>query len=134
MPEHDYPSGPWTGFFDYGQGLHPEPMDLVLNFSAGRITGSGQDPVGGFVISGGYDNAGECHWAKIYPGSHTVDYRGFREENGIWGIWEIGSSCSGGFRIWPLDAGGAEEDVEESVEKDFDAATTLATPANNRFA
>jgi hypothetical protein len=96
-------------------------MDLLLNFSGGRMTGQGQDPVGGFVISGGYDAAGECRWTKIYPGSHTVDYRGFREGKGIWGTWKIDSHASGGFHIWPLDSDGVEEEAIESVEQNVPA-------------
>jgi len=121
MSEHDYPSGPWTGFYNYGRGVFPQPMDLFLNFSGGRITGEGRDPVGGFVIAGGYDDDGQCQWTKIYPGSHEVSYSGFREGKGIWGTWEIHRCGSGGFHIWPLDAGGAEEEAEQSAEQELPA-------------
>jgi hypothetical protein len=100
-------------------------MDLFLNFSGGRITGHGQDPVGGFVIAGGYDDGGQCHWTKIYPGSHEVSYSGYREGKGIWGTWKIQRVGSGGFHIWPLHAGGAEEEAEESVEQESPAEILL---------
>lgn len=84
--------------------------------------------VGGFVISGGYDADGECHWVKIYPASHSVDYRGFREGKGIWGVWDIRSQGSGGFHIWPLGSGDGEEAVTESAERELDAPGTLMVP------
>jgi hypothetical protein len=97
-------------------------MDLFLNFSHGRISGDGVDDVGGFFISGSYDDGGECRWSKTYPGSHQVSYRGFREGKGIWGLWEIANDARGGFHIWPrgtqvageaAEAGQKEELVEE---------------------
>lgn len=121
MSEHDYPSGPWTAFYNYSRGAFPQPMDLLLNFSSGRITGHGQDPVGGFVIAGGYDAGGECHWTKIYPGSHEVSYSGFGEGKGIWGTWNIQRWGRGGFHIWPLDAGVAEEEAEQSAGQELPA-------------
>jgi hypothetical protein len=119
MPEFDYPSGPWTGFYNYRGGSKPHPMDLFLDFSGARVTGHGQDPVGGFVIAGQSDQGGECQWTKAYPGSHDVSYRGFREGKGIWGTWEIRGEGSGGFHIWPLDAEAAGEEAEESAEQDL---------------
>jgi hypothetical protein len=118
MSARDYPAGIWTGFFNYGRGSHPEPMDLFLHFSGGRITGEGRDPVGGFVITGAHDAGGECHWTKTYPGSHDVAYRGFREGKGIWGLWEIAGCGGGGFHIWPLGADGVAEEAEESAERE----------------
>ena len=61
MLELDYPSGPWTGFFNYGAGLQPNAMDLFLNFGRGMVSGDGFDGVGQFVVSGGYDGEGQCH-------------------------------------------------------------------------
>jgi len=92
-------------------------MDLSLIFANGALTGEGNDDVGTFLFRGRYDAGnGECYWTKTYPGSHDVFYRGFREGKGIWGTWEIHSSCHGGFHIWPRTAGEAEEE-SASVEQ-----------------
>lgn len=110
-----FPSGPWTGFYNYAPG-DKHRMDLHLTFAGGKITGEGNDDVGRFVIGGGYDAARrECQWTKTYPGSHNVYYQGFREGKGIWGTWEIGAFVHGGFHIWPK-AAGEGEDKEESAE------------------
>ena len=119
MPELDYPSGPWTGFYNYGSGLGPHPMDLFLNFSGGRVFGDGLDEVGQFSISGGFDDDGQCRWTKTYPRSHDVFYTGFREGKGIWGTWEIANYGRGGFHIWPVGSDGVGEEVTESTEQEM---------------
>ena len=94
-------------------------MDLQLTFSQGIITGTGNDDVGAFLIKGSYNAQNrECWWSKTYIGAHTVLYRGFREAKGIWGTWDIGILCHGGFHIWPKAAGEGVENVEavETVE------------------
>ena len=92
-------------------------MDLSLSFRAGRLTGSGVDPVGLFVLQGGYEGESrEVWWVKSYPGSHDVFYKGCRDARGIWGTWEISSWFHGGFHIWPKGEGeGAVEHAEERV-------------------
>jgi hypothetical protein len=116
-----FPSGPWTGFYNYQPGDRHR-MDLHLTFGNGRLTGDGHDDVGRFTIRGRYDAAEkECWWTKSYPASHDVFYRGFREGKGIWGTWEITAFSHGGFHIWPKRAGAEETLVagaaaEESVE------------------
>lgn len=108
MSEDLFPSGPWTGFYNYGPGDRHR-MDLHLSFAAGILQGEGNDDVGAFVLRGKYDAATlECHWTKTYIGAHDVFYRGFREGKGIWGTWEIGLHAHGGFHIWPLRAGEGE--------------------------
>jgi hypothetical protein len=88
-------------------------MDLQLTFTNGAIAGSGNDDVGPFVIKGTYDlNNRECWWSKTYVGAHTVLYRGFREGKGIWGTWDIGILCHGGFHIWPKTANEGAENIE----------------------
>ncbi len=101
MSESLFPSGPWTGFYNYKpQDRHR--MDLDLDFRDDRISGQGLDDVGRFTILGHYDTAAsECDWLKTYPGSHSVYYRGYREGKGIWGRWDIGIHAHGGFHIWP---------------------------------
>jgi len=103
MGETFYPSGPWTGFYNYSPS-DKHRMDLYLEFRHGRLTGDGIDDVGRFAIRGRYDvAAGECYWTKTYLGAHDVFYQGFREGKGIWGTWNInfGHGGHGGFHIWP---------------------------------
>src|SRR5262249_30674533 len=102
MSDELFPSGPWTGFYNYVPGGRRHQMQLDLAFGNGRIFGGGVDDVGHFLIKGRYDAAnGECSWTKTYLGAHDVFYRGFREGKGIWGRWEIGALAHGGFHIWP---------------------------------
>ena len=80
-------------------------MDLLLEFRNGIITGEGHDGVGAFVIAGIYSAENhECSWQKTYVGRHTVAYRGFGEDKGIWGTWTL-TTVKGGFHIWPLSEG-----------------------------
>jgi hypothetical protein len=111
----DFPSGEWTGFYNYRPGDRHR-MDLQLTFSNGIITGTGNDDVGAFLIKGHYDSQNrECSWRKMYVGGHTVFYRGFREGKGIWGTWEIEVLNHGGFHIWPRKAGEGDA-IEEAVQ------------------
>ena len=115
-----FPSGPWTGFYNYGPP-DKHRMDLHLVFADGRIHGDGNDDIGRFSIQGRYSEAErECHWTKTYPGSHDVHYRGFREGKGIWGAWEIGLLARGGFHIWPK---GLTEGETEARQAETDAPT-----------
>lgn len=112
----DFPSGPWTGFYNYGRSTRKHRMDLVLMFADHSISGDGDDDIGQFVVSGRFNETnGECYWTKSYIGAHDVYYRGFREGKGIWGLWELPNE-SGGFHIWPL---GQEEgdQIHESAEE-----------------
>ena len=109
MSDSLYPSGPWTGFYNYRPGDRHR-MELELTFANGSLSGTGADDVGRFLIKGRYDvGAGECHWTKSYLGAHDVFYRGFREGKGIWGTWEITIRDHGGFHIWPRGLGDGEE-------------------------
>jgi hypothetical protein len=106
MAAREFVSGPWTGFFTYQQFFGEHRTDLHLDFRMGRITGSGADAVGPFVIAGGYDErTGSCWWTKSYVGAHELSYHGAREGRGIAGQWEIRPGWRGSFRIWPIDAG-----------------------------
>jgi hypothetical protein len=116
MSEMDFPSGPWTGFYNYGDSARRHRMDLVLTFANRTISGDGSDDIGLFFISGRFDDAnGECYWTKTYVGAHDVYYRGFREGKGIWGLWEL-SRDSGGFHIWPLAEAEGEHEYESTEE------------------
>ncbi len=106
MSDSLFPSGPWTGFYNYTPG-DKHRMDLDLTFANGALTGDGNDDIGHFLINGRYDaQTCECRWTKTYAGSHDVFYQGYREGKGIWGRWEIGLLNHGGFHIWPRDVGG----------------------------
>ena len=112
MSDELFPSGPWTGFYNYIPA-DKHRMDLHLTFVNGNLTGDGDDNVGPFLIRGHYDEKSrECSWTKTYPGSHDVAYRGFREGKGIWGTWEISLFAHGGFHIWPT----ADKQGEVRVE------------------
>jgi hypothetical protein len=119
-----FPSGPWTGFYNYHPGDRHR-MDLQLTFANGNMSGEGVDDIGRFLIKGRHDAASrECYWTKTYVGAHDVFYRGFREGKGIWGTWEITIQSHGGFHIWPRHAGGGEAEAEADAEEPVDAIAT----------
>ena len=126
MSDADFPSGPWTGFYNY-RPSDRHRMDLHLSFANGIMSGDGNDDVGRFLIKGRYDTSNsECYWTKSYIGRHDVFYRGFREGKGIWGTWEIKLFSRGGFHIWPRQAGeGAAE--TESEEKSVEMVQPIDT-------
>jgi len=114
-----FPSGPWTGFYQYGP-RDKHAMDLSLAFNNGRMTGDGGDDVGRFTINGRFDSSSrECFWMKTYPGSHVVFYWGYREGKGIWGRWEIAMDCHGGFHIWPRTRSERAEQSKADMEQEF---------------
>lgn len=114
MADELFPSGPWVGFYNYSPG-DKHRMELDLTFANGKVTGTGIDDVGRFIINGGYDvTTLECWWTKTYTGSHDVFYRGYREGKGIWGTWEITAFDHGGFHIWPRAAGEGETAVQKA--------------------
>jgi hypothetical protein len=77
MPGIEFPSGPWTGFYNYSNSAKKHRMDLVLTFANHVIWGDERDDVGLFVVGGRFDEAnGECYWTKTYIGAHDVYYRG----------------------------------------------------------
>jgi hypothetical protein len=116
MSDGLFPSGPWTGFYNYGPGDRHR-MDLALTFANGGLGGDGADDIGAFLIKGRYDAANlECYWTKSYVGAHDVFYRGFREGKGIWGTWEIRNDSRGGFHIWPRQAGEGKTKSESSEQ------------------
>lgn len=95
-------------------------MTMTLDFSGGRITGSGSDPVGNYTWTGTYDTKAEtCSLKKTYPGSHSVEYSGYADENGIWGKWTIRKWSAGEFHIWPKKKGVScyNEEVNKAVRE-----------------
>lgn len=111
MSSEDFPSGQWVGYYTHLRRPRRYKMDLILEFTNGRMTGEGHDGVGPFIISGTYSTESkECSWNKTYVARHTVKYRGFRDGKGIWGTWVISPEWNGGFHIWPISEG-----VEQAV-------------------
>jgi hypothetical protein len=101
-----FPSGAWVGFLLQKHARPGRyPMRIRLSFRGGTLTGEGEDFVGRFTFHGSYDlGTGGCVWVKQYLGRHAVNYRGFNEGAGIWGMWEMPEwGFSGGFHIWPED-------------------------------
>lgn len=95
-----FPSGPWTGFFLDRRTPGRHQMELRLTFADGRMAGEGRDRSGPFTIDGAYSPAdGKCAFTKQYP-EHVVQYAGYNEGKGIWGVWTL-SDLTGGFHIWP---------------------------------
>jgi hypothetical protein len=97
-----FPSGAWEGFYTYAKGAAADEhkMQFLLTFKDNGVDGSGGDDVGSFSWQGSY-NIGqmECALTKYYS-THSVYYKGQVDENGIWGLWEMGW-MTGGFHIWP---------------------------------
>jgi len=119
--EDDFPCGAWVGFYVYRAGAARHRQELKLEFKDGKLRGDGFDDVGAFLIHGSYSSeTREVRWAKNYPGSHNVHYRGFREGKGIWGTWQTGRSARGGFKIWPKALGEGDGEVDHS-EKNLPA-------------
>jgi hypothetical protein len=100
-----FPSGPWKGFFLDKRLSERRWMELDLVFKQGRVVGNGRDFVGKFVFSGAYDlKLGKCRFKKGYIGQHSVNYDGYNEGRGVWGVWSIPTdSLQGGFHIWPRE-------------------------------
>ncbi|MSR40143.1 MAG: hypothetical protein EXS02_15070 [Planctomycetes bacterium] len=98
--EHDFPSGPWTGFYQFEGSEYPQ--QLMLRFVGGVITGGGMDNLGEFTIKGSYElDTREVRWTKNYQGGRSVVCRGFREGRGIWGTWSMPDVGHSGFHVWP---------------------------------
>ncbi len=111
-----FPSGTWEGFYTYQMGpdAGQHAMAFSLNFKDEIITGNGSDDVGGFSWRGAYSKEGlVCTMTKAYA-THTVDYQGNVDENGIWGTWTL-DWMKGGFHIWPK--ANAENEVAKEVKK-----------------
>lgn len=112
-----FPSGEWEGFYTYSYGPQAgqHRMDFTLEFSEGKVTGSGTDDIGSYSWEGVYDlEAMTCNMTKSYR-THPVDYQGRVDENGIWGTWFIGS-FRGGFHLWPKQAGEQEQEQEKKED------------------
>jgi hypothetical protein len=115
------PSGRWVGYYVYAHYPSRHRMDLRLEISPDRISGTGIDPVGRFMISGRLREDRSLNWVKTYFGRHDVLYAGFADHNGIWGTWEIPQVSTGGFRIWPAQWGeGFARKMEEKAFTEYE--------------
>lgn len=73
---------------------------MQLAFEDGRINGKGIDRVGKFLIEGKYSiEPKSLRFEKMYEG-HSIRYVGTWNGEEIWGIWSIGFSDIGEFRLW----------------------------------
>jgi len=131
------PSGAWEGFYCYHHTPKQHQMFVELFFENGTVSGSGVDDVAPFVWRGTYDlDTFKLKMTKFYK-SHKVFYRGDIDENGIWGLWELGQDFSGippelvptikaafkndmtgGFHIWPKkhDSETNHNETEAAIE------------------
>ncbi len=129
LDDTTFPSGPWLGYYTYGEARDRHRMDLDLRFRDGLVDGAGIDDIAPFRIRGHYDrDTLVVTWHKTYA-SHDVWYRGFREGRGIWGTWEIGSHSRGGFMIWPKGIGESHaEHAEAADDAPVDAVVVAGSP------
>lgn len=116
-----FPSGDWEGFYTYHQGpdAHRHMKQFTLEFRDKVAAGRGSDDVGAFRWKGVYDTETlRCHLTKFYT-THTVEYDGYVDENGIWGKWTL-HWLSGGFHFWPVkrEEAAALEVVKAEVKKE----------------
>jgi hypothetical protein len=76
------------------------PMDdLRLAVAPPRLTGSGDDVVGPFVLDGSIAADGGVEIRKTYVGKHQVVYLGqYDGEGRLWGTW----SCCGDSGRWMI--------------------------------
>lgn len=124
LESHQFlPSGEWEGFYCYSHSSAQHKMSIQLSFKKGKVYGSGTDDINYFSWKGNYNlQSFIIEMIKTYP-SHTVDYKGNIDENGIWGMWNIGSNCKGGFHIWPKKQNSNEN--EASLKEEVKASKTL---------
>jgi hypothetical protein len=130
------PSGRWIGFYCYSWSRSRHRMDLRLEITPDRITGSGIDDVGGFLITGRVHEDLKVTWVKTYL-AHEVLYDGRADHHGIWGTWRIPAISSGGFRIWPEAWGeGVAREIEAEefvpIEEEAPDAVPAPVPAEPR--
>ena len=68
MDDHDFPSGPWIGFYSYASAKQDRHrMDWGLTFANGVISGDGTNDIGKFVLRGRYETKSkQVYWTKTY--------------------------------------------------------------------
>ena len=77
-----------------------QPMsDLVIDFSNGALSGSGDDIVGRFVIDGRIEGD-QILIHKQYLGKHSIQYHGTTDGEGVYfGDWSAGDYVGGKWSI-----------------------------------
>lgn len=133
-----FPSGDWEGFYLYQNDGEKHSMNFSLDFKKGIVSGRGSDDVGGFSWKGTYNSESFTVQMTKQYGTHTIEYSGHADENGIWGKWTYGTDDSmkqlspelvknimeafadkmnGGFHIWP------RQNEQSSVESEVEVKT-----------
>ncbi len=87
--------------------------DLVVQFSGGKIFGSGLDVVGQFTMAGAMEPGGSVRIVKQYTGRHHVVYIGnYDGEGTLFGTWLI-DRLSGSWSIKLVQASDNDIEFEE---------------------
>ena len=96
----------WSGWWEQRGYGRQEMRNLVLEVGPeGEVSGSGDDCVGSFTITGTI--AAEVVLVKHYVRRHSLHYVGTNSGEGIFGIWhlpgapEIPGLTSGRFALFP---------------------------------
>ena len=81
-------------------GFGRQPMNnLVIQFSSGELSGSGDDIVGPFVLSGRIEDD-QILIRKQYLGQHSIDYQGTTHGEGVYfGDWSMHGFVGGKWSI-----------------------------------
>lgn len=132
------PSGDWVGFYVYNRSKEKHEMIFSLEFKDGKIAGNGSDDVGAFAFNGDYDlETMTCQLMKHYS-THNIHYKGYIDENGIWGKWSyvynsslgiseekynflmslLGDELAGGFHIWPSKRKFSTHEIEKKEARE----------------
>ena len=116
----DETSGPWVGWsVQLPRKIHER---MVLHVGGGKISGTGEDADGDFVVEVDYESSGEValgrHYTYCTSGPEGIGqlsvYRGRWDGGAISGEWHFISENDGGpFEMWPEDASG-ELNIEEA--------------------
>ena len=120
MRDLDECSGPWIGWWiQWGRRGH---MRLTLNFSNGRIRGSGTDDSGAYEVIGEYGGE-SVKMAKAY-GTHVVLYDGRWNGASIAGRGEVPFDVivnTSEFEMWPEHESVSIEEIlaraDEAIER-----------------
>ncbi len=115
LSEMDFPSGPWTGFYNYGRSTRKHRMDLVLTLLITRLRRRKRRHRSIRSYRAVRRHKRRMLLDEDLHRRTRVYYRGFREGKGIWGLWELPNE-SGGFHIWPLGQGEGEQNYESAEE------------------
>ncbi|HEX6885599.1 MAG TPA: hypothetical protein VF530_19660 [Planctomycetota bacterium] len=126
VPDPDFPSGTWQGYYEQGGKRHPQEMKL--EFAGGHVRGEGHDGIGPFTVRGSFDSSSlRVSWTKSYRW-HRVRYYGLRVPDGIRGTWRLWFE-EDGFHLWP---GGSAEGATERAAAEASTPASTARPRRER--